>query len=279
MIVAAIAILGLLTGSFVNALVWRLHEQEEGSSKPKKHKTPDADKLSIVHGRSMCPHCEHTLGFWDLLPVFSWLALHGRCRYCNKPISWQYPLVELMTAGLFAVSYLSWPLAFDVQGKILLVFWLISLIGLVALVIYDLKWYLLPNRIVFPLLALAILKCLYQLAVSTDRMGTLLDICFSVLIAGGLFYGLFVISKEKWIGGGDVKLGLLLGLILASPMSSFMMLFGSSLLGTLVSLPLLITSKVKRDSHIPYGPFLIAAAYIVMLYGPGLVNWYENLLG
>src|SRR3989344_6490262 len=125
MIVAILIVLGLAFGSFVNALVWRLHEQEERAKskeqRRKKGKAKNTAKLSshtsvlsskdlsILKGRSMCPSCKHGLAAKDLVPVLSWLTLRGKCRYCHKPISIQYPLVELITATLFVISYLLWP--------------------------------------------------------------------------------------------------------------------------------------------------------------------------
>src|SRR4051812_13278636 len=100
MIIAVLIVFGLCLGSFVNALVWRVHEQE-AAKKPNK-------KLSVLNGRSMCPHCEHELAAKDLIPVLSWLSLGGKCRYCHKPISKQYPLVELLTALLVVGSYIWW---------------------------------------------------------------------------------------------------------------------------------------------------------------------------
>src|SRR5665213_2769212 len=97
MIIALLALLGLVFGSFVNALVWRLHEQEVLLEKRKKPSKKQLEKLSILNGRSMCPHCKHELAIKDLVPLFSWIALKGKCRYCGKPISWQYPVVELLT--------------------------------------------------------------------------------------------------------------------------------------------------------------------------------------
>src|SRR5260221_566501 len=107
MTIVALILLGLTFGSFINALVWRLHKQNEDSAKEQK-----VPNLSIATGRSMCPNCYHELAAKDLIPVLSWLSLGGKCRYCRQPISWQYPLVELLTAGLFTVSYIYWPWAF-----------------------------------------------------------------------------------------------------------------------------------------------------------------------
>src|SRR5690606_2157613 len=103
MIIIFLAILGLCVGSFVNALVWRLRMQESSGKKKSDR------KMSISRGRSMCPHCRHELSAVDLVPVFSWLFLGGKCRYCRKPISKQYPLVELVTSILFIASYVFWP--------------------------------------------------------------------------------------------------------------------------------------------------------------------------
>ncbi len=108
--------------------------------------------------------------------------------------------------------------------------------------------------------------------------GAALQIVSSVLIAGGIFYVLFAISKGKWIGGGDVKLGLLIGLILGSPELAFMMLLGASVLGTLVAIPGMLTKKLSSSSRIPFGPFLIISAILVQLFGASIVAWYKTTL-
>src|SRR4051794_11351319 len=97
---AILLFLGLCFGSFINALVWRVHEQEKGKK---------TRNLSILHGRSQCPHCGHELAAKDLIPVISWLLLKGKCRYCGQPISRQYPAVEATTSGWFLLSYYFWP--------------------------------------------------------------------------------------------------------------------------------------------------------------------------
>jgi prepilin signal peptidase PulO-like enzyme (type II secretory pathway) len=105
MIIAVLVVLGLCFGSFANALVWRVHEQA-GQAAKKKPDKKYLKQLSVAKGRSMCPNCKHELVAKDLIPVLSWLALGGKCRYCAKPISIQYPLVEVALASLFVVSYL-----------------------------------------------------------------------------------------------------------------------------------------------------------------------------
>lgn len=227
----------------------------------------------------MCPHCSHELKPRDLIPVVSWLWLRGKCRYCRQPVSPQYPLVELLVALLFVGSYVFWPDPFNNQGLVLLGFWLVFLVGLVALALYDLRWFLLPNKLVYPFIGLGLIQAVVLIVWPGEGVRTLLQILMSFIIGSGIFYALFQISNGKWIGGGDVKLGMLLGLTLANPNLTFLMIFLGSTLGSVVSLPLLATHKVKKDSRIPFGPFLIAGAILARLFGDALINWYKHQIG
>lgn len=264
-------ILGLFFGSFVNALVWRIHEQMS-KRKPSKN-------LSIMHGRSMCPHCKHMLAPRDLVPVMSWLVRGGKCRYCKKPIHWQYPVVEIITAGLFAISYLVWPEPSSAVWASSIEFggWLVILTGLIALAVYDIRWMLLPNRIVYPLMVMATVLVGVS-AVASGEWTMLLETLLSVGIAGGIFYLIYIISGGKWIGGGDVKLGVLIGLILQDPFEAFLMLLFASVLGTLLILPGLALKKITVKSKIPFGPFLIMSAIFVVLWGETLITWYKQTI-
>ncbi len=271
--VVFVGFLGLSLGSFVNALVWRIHEQSKLGAKKSKR----ARDLSVMKGRSMCPHCHHVLAPLDLVPLFSWLGLGGKCRYCHKPIGWQYPVVELSLAVLFIVSYVFWPSA-PLEGAHELIrfgAWLVILTGFMALVVYDIKWMLLPNRIVYPLIVLAALLAAYNLLTATYSWSGL---GLSVAIAGGIFYLLFTVSDGRWIGGGDVKLGALIGLALGDPYLAFFTLFLASMLGTLVVVPGLALKKVSARSRIPFGPFLIVAAIAVKLFGAAVITWYEHYM-
>lgn len=272
MVYIILILLGLCFGSFVNALVWRLHEQ----SLPKKRRVASDPELSIAKGRSMCPHCQHTLAWYDLLPLVSWMSVGGKCRYCKKHISWQYPLIELVTAGLFVASYLWWPLELNSKGIWLLAIWLTSLVGLIALVIYDIKWMLLPNKIVFPLIGVAGVGILGHALIFDGGVHTLLMGLVDLSIAGGIFYVLFQLSNGKWIGGGDVKLGFALGLLLPGPGEAFLMLFLASILGLVCSLPVILIKRSKLSSKIPFGPFLIISTVVVKLFGTSLINWYTR---
>lgn len=271
MIIAILVVLGLCFGSFVNALVWRLHKQSEAKGKKA------ADHYSISHGRSMCVHCGHQLHTLDLLPVISWLGLRGKCRYCKKPISWQYPLVELVTAFLFVLSYTYWPQAVEGLEIVRLSIWLACITGFMALIIYDLRWMLLPNKVIFTLYGFAALDVLLRV-IQERSFGPLVATTFAVLVGGGIFYVLFQVSEGRWIGGGDVKLGFLLGALVGSPVQAMLVLFSASLLGCFVAIPLLATGKAARSTRIPFGPFLIAAGIIVILFGSSITGWYLDTL-
>lgn len=225
----------------------------------------------------MCINCGHELAAKDLIPVVSWVILRGKCRYCRKPISWQYPLVELATALLFVALYVFWPDDLSsLANKIDLATWTIASIGLMALFVYDVRYMILPNKIIFPLTGLAVINVLAQAFIKTDY-NVMLDSIFGVLAGGGLFYVLFQISNGAWIGGGDVKLGFLLGLLLADPVLALLMLFLASVLGSVFSLILVVKKGAGIKTKIPFGPFLIVAAIITKLFGQNLIDWYNSL--
>lgn len=276
MIIAALVVLGLCLGSFVNALVWRVHEQEQETAK-KKPSQKYLKKLSITKGRSICPHCQHELAAKDLVPVVSWLYLRGKCRYCHQPISWQYPLVESLTAILFVVSYSCWPTGLGhLYQQVLFGLWLLLVTGFMALSVYDIRWYLLPNRLLYPLYAPAVVWTAIVLShVDKRPITVLVELAGALFIGGGLFYGIYQLSRGKWIGGGDVRLGWLLGLIVLTPPRALLFIFIASLLGCLVAIPLMSNKRLKRSSVVPFGPFLMAGAFLTVLFGARLLDWYH----
>lgn len=258
MILFLLIMLGLVLGSFVNALVWRLRKRKDW-----------------INDRSECVHCHHKLGPLDLIPVFSWLYLRGKCRYCHKKID-DSPLVELTLPALFVASYLFWP--FTLQGSALFEFvlWLIFLTGFLALAVYDLRWFLLPDKIVFPLAGLAVLQTITVTIWEKDWY-VLLAAASGIAVISGLFYLLFQATKGTWIGGGDVKLGLVLGPLAGGVIESFLLLFTASMLGVLAALPMILQGKASGKTQIPFGPLLIAGLIIVKLFGSGVINWYTAL--
>jgi leader peptidase (prepilin peptidase)/N-methyltransferase len=280
MILVVLAFVGLCLGSFVNALTWRLREQETILDKKKQ---TNADKvrlkqLSITKGRSMCSSCGHELQPIDLLPVVSWLWLRGKCRYCQAPIP-DTPVVELVMPALLVISYIYWPWQLVTAASwLLFVLWGMCVVGFVALSLYDLRWYLLPNRIVFPLIVVAAAyRVVLALQADSGQVSLLLGGVWGVLLLAGFFYLLFVISNEQWIGGGDVKLAVVLGLLAGGPLATLLLLFLASTSGTLAAVPLLLQGKSIRHARIPFGPFLILATIITVLFGTTIINWYVGL--
>ena len=286
MFIIFLGFVGLCLGSFVNALVWRIYMQDQLSQRaePKSVKKSQKNstnirnqKYSILNGRSMCTHCKHELAWYDLIPVVSWLSVGGKCRYCKKPISWQYPVVEVTTSLLFVMSYIFWPLGLNSWLDILnFGVWLILLTGFMALIVYDVRWMLLPNRLVYPMAVLALLLAIVNIIFQPGGIDFVLAIntLVSLFIASGIFYIIFWLSNGRWIGGGDIKIGVVIGLLLQDPAESFLVLFLASIIGTVVVVPGLLSGKLTRSSKIPFGPFLIVATILVYIFGQSIINWY-----
>jgi leader peptidase (prepilin peptidase) / N-methyltransferase len=260
MIPLVLVVLGLCLGSFVNAFVWRVHEHRDW-----------------VRERSECPSCHHQLAAKDLVPVFSWLWLRGKCRYCGKPIQ-DTPLAELAVPALFLLSYLVWPEPLHGAGLFRFVLWLVLLVGFVALTLFDLRWFLLPNKVVFPLVGLGAIWVAGGLVLGGSWRDVLGSAAGAAIIAG-LFWILFQVSKGKWIGFGDVKLGILLGMLAGGVLQACLVLFIASLTGLLVALPLVLQGKAHRKTLLPFGPLLLAGTIVVQLFGTDIINWYTRLLG
>jgi len=264
-----IFLFGLCIGSFINAFVFRHHE-----NKSSKYKNAN---LSIVSGRSICPNCKHQLSAIDLVPVFSWIFLGGKCRYCKNKISPQYPVVEILTAIFFLISFIDWPYGFSVFGWVEFILWLLILTNFIILSVYDFKWLILPNKIVF---FLSIVGIIEVAMISFSNHKDYLSFIGSLLAGGllfGFFYILFQLSSGKWIGGGDVKIAFVLGVIAITPINAMVLIFIASVLGTFFSLPSITLKKRKLNSHIPFGPFLILATFIVFIYSSNIQSIYHSL--
>ncbi len=260
MITLVLIVLGLIWGSFVNAFTWRIHEGKDW-----------------VRGHSECSTCHHPLAANDLIPVASWLMLGGKCRYCHRPIK-DSPIIEVVMPMLFVASYIWWPWALHGEGVLRFVFWIVFLVGFVALAAYDLRWKLLPNKIVFPLVWLAVLQTILLLVFYSGGASLIRDAILGSLIISGGFYVLFQVSGGRWIGGGDVKLGLVLGILCGGTWQALLLIFTASLAGTIVTAPLLTQKKLKAKATIPFGPFLLLASIIVELFGTSIIQWYTRLL-
>lgn len=265
-----VIVLGVIFGSFINAFVWRLRMR----SNPKKE---SSQETSILRGRSMCPNCKHKLTSLELIPIFSWIFLRGKCRYCHKNISLQYPIIEIFTGILFFLSYKYWPLTFSNWGVTLLIIWLFILVFFISLALYDLKYKILPNNLVYIVSSLSLIFVTIDYINYNHTFSYLLSRILGIIFSSGIFFLIFQISEGKWIGGGDVKLCLALGLLIGGPLEAILMIFIASLAGSLVSLCLIILGKFRSNMTIAFGPLLISATFICFLFGPQIINWYTTI--
>ena len=254
-----IFLLGLIVGSFLNTIIYRLNTEED-----------------FVFGRSKCPDCGHELAWDDLIPVISFSILGGKCRYCRKPISWQYPLVELSTAILFlAVFAQNMDLFFDFLFfavlKITFLFYVIS--SLVVITVYDFKHYIIPNKVVYPLIgATSLWYLISSLFFQTYNLTDLLGFVLAAFYSAAFFWVINIMTGGKGMGMGDVKLGLFMGLFLGYP-SVLMALFLSFFIGSIVGIGLILFGDKKFKSEVPFAPFLVSGTFLVMLFG----QWFLNL--
>lgn len=155
--------------------------------------------------------------------------------------------------------------------------WLACVVIFMALIVYDLRWMILPDKLVVIVVGITVGQALV-LAAYNQEPGAVVAALLSVLCTAGFFWVMFQLSAGKWIGGGDVKLAVALGLLLADPLQAALMLFIASLTGSIVSIPLIVSGKAGRGTKIPFGPFLILATMVVYLFGEHIVKAYETLI-
>lgn len=244
-------IFGAVLGSFGNVLIWRLPRGE-----------------SIARPPSHCPHCGQRIRLFDNIPVLSYLWLRGRCRDCGEPISLRYPLVELAAALLFAGAACAygWSL-----GTLFYGFFLVALL---VLAVIDIEHWLLPFAITIPMAALGLLGA--AVGATLSLIWALAGGALALLFFLGVTYLGRSVLKREAMGGGDVVFGLMAGMYLGVE-RTVVMIFLASLLGTLVSIPLLLTRRKRGSDPIPFGPFLSVAAAVAVFFGDGLVGWYIGL--
>ncbi len=241
-------LIGIVFGSFYNVVGLRVPVGE-----------------SISRPRSHCPSCKRTLTAFDLVPVFSFLWLKGKCRHCQHKISPIYPLIEFATGLLFVFSY--WKIGFD--WELLVALLLISMC--VIIVVSDSRYMLIPNKI---LLFFAPLFILLRLFVSPQIPWW--DILLGAVVGFGLLLLIAVISRGG-MGGGDIKLFALLGLILGLT-DVLLAFFLSTVFGTFFGVIGLLLKKVKRGKPMPFGPYIVLGTIVTYFYGESILQWYIQWL-
>ncbi|HEV7495389.1 prepilin peptidase [Baekduia sp.] len=244
---APAALFGLLIGSFLNVVAWRLPRGE-----------------SLIKPRSKCPGCETQLKAYDNIPVFSWLVLRGRCRGCGESISARYPVVEAVTAALYVLV-----VALKSDDVLQMVLGLVLVTFLVPIAVIDLDLKIIPNKLTAPAAVLAI------------ALGAVLEPSYlpEQLAAGAgalIFFLLPTLIHQKGMGMGDVKLVAVLGLYLGRAVAPA--IFIALILGVVVGAAIIAMKGISdgRRTKVPFGPFLAIGALVAFFVGDAIVNSYTD---
>ncbi len=249
--------MGLLAGSFLNCVIYRL-EQEE----------------SFWGGRSYCPSCKKEIFWFDLIPLLSFLFLWGKCRFCEKKISWQYPVVEFLTGIIFLMVFLLlFPQMNSLQDIVGAVYVLSISLLLILILVYDLKHFIIPDEAVFAGLFLSLLWYLFAFFSHIHTFEEVAGFLLSSLAASAFFLALFLVTRGKGMGFGDVKFALLMGIFLGYP-KIIVALFLSFLIGAIIGTILMAFKKKGLKSEIPFAPFLVAGTFIALFWGDFILTIY-----
>ncbi|MEK7124261.1 MAG: prepilin peptidase [Patescibacteria group bacterium] len=266
-------IFGLIIGSFLNCVIYRLEKREK------------------LTGRSYCPNCNHTLSWPDLAPVFSFIFLQGKCRYCGKKISMQYPIVEIATGIIFLLIFnYQFPIInqlsiYKLSSLISLIFLFYIAGSLIVIFFYDLKHLIIPDKILFPAIAVSFIYRvldfknldLFKISDLGFRISTpLINYTLAAFLASGFFLAIYLLSRGNWMGFGDVKLAVLLGLLLGFP-NVLAGLFLAFFFGAIIGLIIILLKKGGLKSQLPFAPFLILGSFIALFWGQEIVRWHQSI--
>lgn len=273
LLLAGVFVFGLIIGSFLNVVIlrvppllehdWRCQCRELLRLEPDQDERPPG----IVHTRSKCPKCDHPISAIENIPLLSYLVLRGKCSACKVRISLRYPLVELTTAILFAITI--WHFGPNLQGltALFLTAFLIALAGI------DADHQLLPDNMTLPLLWAGILLNFWS--VHTDLAASVMGAIAGYLALWSIYHLFRLLTGKEGMGYGDFKLLAALGAWLGWQMLPLVVLL-SSIVGALFGLILMGTGKMKRDSPMPFGPFIAAAGWIALLWGERIIDHYTH---
>ncbi len=247
----SIFLFGLVVGSFVNVCIYRLPRNE-----------------SIVFPSSHCPECKTPVRPWHNLPVIGFLVLKGKCRDCQTPISWRYPLVEILHG--FGFLFILRQFGPSLQTLIYLAFFS----SLVAVIFIDLSHQIIPDAITLPGIVIGVITA------STILPPGPLNSLIGLFLGGGIFYLVAILSlkilKKEGMGGGDIKLIAMIGAFLGWQ-GVLLTIFLASLSGSIIGLSMILLRGRTRADLIPFGPYLAFGAVTSLFWGSGILNWYASL--
>ncbi len=260
---AAIFVFGSCVGSFLNVCIWRIPREE-----------------SLIKPGSHCPKCNTHIAWYDNVPIISFIALRGRCRHCGEPISIRYMLVEALTGALFVLLYIKFSLtiAFAIYCALVASF--------IALTFIDLDHYIIPNRITFGGMAVGLVLSFTAKYIPGDRFvvtNTLEAIAGGVLFAG-ILYLLdqlsLLVFKKRGMGGGDVKLAVVIGLFVGAKLI-FPVIFVASVVGSVIGIVVLLVRRTRESDpshYIPFGPYLVLGTIIVLFFYDYIREFWQNMV-
>lgn len=268
-------LLGLVVGSFLNVVIYRLpimmEKEWAGQCAELSGKEPEqAPVFNLSTPRSRCPHCQHAIGALENIPVISYIFLGGKCKSCRKPISVRYPLIEALTGVLSVV--IAWQFGFGWNCLAALLFtW-----SLIALTFIDLDHQLLPDKITLPLVWLGIFANLFGLF--TDIYSSVIGAIAGYLTLWSVYHLFKFVTGKEGMGYGDFKLLAALGAWMGWQYLPMIVLL-SSLVGAIVGISLILIKKHQRDIPIPFGPYLAAAGWIAFIWGDTINRVYLSAFG
>ena len=271
----AAGLLGLLIGSFLNVVIYRIpkmmqRESDNYVAHESGKELPHTDRFNLMVPRSACPHCGHQITAMENIPVVSWLALRGKCRACKAPISPRYPAIELLTGIVSALMV--WTFGAGWMGLATLVFaWM-----LIAMTFIDFDTQLLPDDLTYPLLWLGLLVNLNGTFVPLHE--AVIGAAAGYMVLWGIYWLFKLVTGKEGMGYGDFKLLAALGAWLGWTMLPTIILL-SSVVGAVVGISLIVFTKHGREKPIPFGPYLAAAGLIALLFGTRISGFTQGLLG
>lgn len=235
---------GITIGSFLNVCIYRMPLER-----------------SVVFGNSQCPKCEEDIKFYDLIPLFSYMFLRGKCRFCSEKISIRYPLVELANGVLYILAFLKFGLSME------MIFYCLLSSILFVIAVIDFEHKIIPNELLIVAFVLGIIFHIFS--------GGFLSSVIGFFAVSVLLYIIAILSKGG-IGGGDIKMMAAFGFCIGWQ-NILLSLFIASIIGSLVAIYLLVFKKYGRKTEVPFGPFLAIGIYISILYGTQLINGYLRM--